>query len=574
MIRKSIVTIVLFFLASAFCFGQASVLRDYVGLISIHYHSDVVAYMGKFKDSFEKKGYSNAAKAVDDYLKGLSGSGFVYVAPDGTNYVLTNAHVIAQSESLSITFEKLDGSKTIYDRLKVLYADEDKDLALLVFADGVKPFTQGLSFSGKPADEGGDVFAAGFPGLANTAIWQFSKGTVSNAAVRLPKSSDSDETVGPFIQHTAQIDPGNSGGPLLVTAPDVPAGYAVVGINTLSALRRQAANYAIPADQIQAFINTALSKEPVNDRELIAKKVDDFIKGLMVNKAVYGHIAQFISNNCTASNAEFAVSELLDKAPRTVVEDVLRTFANDPVTGMNAAVAWYIESNMRSKTGALKINLDSITANDKGNFDVVFNVNGALVKSEWIKEYGVYRMDTYGDTVTGNKTLLEEKKKKKELNKALRTDYSFAISAGYSYVFNYGSALYAGIRFYSPFTYGFDLFYGFGNKEYFQFGMKLGYYGAIRMDTFAIMPFGELGLSYVSSYASKNLIPVSLLYNEPAGFKFAMALPLQAGVMLTTAAVPGLFGKVYFTYNIIVIKDKYEWIKNHAIFGLSVGYGF
>ena len=573
MYRRFSFALALFFLTAVFCFGQAGALRDYVGLISIRYHPDVVEYMGKFKDAFEKKGYSSAAKSIDNYLKGLSGSGFVYVAPDGTNYILTNEHVAAQSDSLTITFEKQDGSKTIYERLKVLYVDEEKDLALLVFDDGIKPFTQGLSFSTKAVDEGMDVFAAGFPGLGNTALWQFSRGTISNAVARLPKNSDSDEVIGPYIQHTAQIDPGNSGGPLLIAAERVPTGYAVVGINTLSAYRRQAANYAIPADQIQAFIDTALGKEPVNERELIAKKVDAFIKGLKANKAVYGHISGFLSNACTASNAEFAISELLEKAPRTVLQDIDDTFSNDPVSGMSAAVAWYIESTMRTKAGLIKISLDSINPSDKGGFNVVFNVNDTLVQSEWIREYGVYRMDTYGEEVTGNKVVQEEKKQQKEKKKkqdtALRTDYTFAFTAGYAYIFDYDSALYAGIRFASPFTIGLDLFYGFGDKKYLQVGMNGGYAYAIRLESVGIIPFGELGVCYLSSAASKE----DSYYWGDIGFDFAIDLTLKAGVMLTFSKASGLFGRLFYQHNIILMNDKNSSFGSHGAIGVSVGYG-
>jgi len=559
---------VLFFLSVTLCFGQAGALRDYVGLISIHYHPDVVAYMGKFKERFEKKGYTNAAKAIDNYLKGLSGTGFIYVAGDGTCYVLTNEHVVAQSESLSITFEKLDGSKTVYDRLKVLFVDEEKDLAILVFEAGIKPFTRGLSFNTKVVDEGADVFAAGFPGLGNTVIWQFSRGNISNASVRLPKSSDSDETIGPYIQHTAQIDPGNSGGPLLVAAQGVTTGYAVVGINTLSARGRQAANYAIPVDQVRTFIDTVLSKQPANERELIAKKADDFVKGLKVNRAVYGHISKFLSNGCTASNAEYAISELLDKASRSVLEDIDRTFTNDPVAGMNAAVAWQIENSMRSKTGTIKISLDSINPNDKGGFDVVFNVNDKLVKSEWIKEYGVYRMDTYGELAVGGKNLLEDKEKKKAQDKSLRTDYDYTFSAGYANVFEYGSAFHAAARFSNPFTYGVDLFYGLSDKEYFQLGMSLGFVIPIRLGTFGLIPFGETGMAYTSSKESKNL---------SGSFGFggsAICIPVNGGLMFTFAKAPGLFGKLFYKYNYAFVKDLNERIKNHSIFGVSVGYGF
>ena len=569
MFKRSILIVLFFLLTFTFSFAQAGALRDYVGLLSIRYHPDVVTYMEKFRGAFEKKGYSNAAKSIDNYLKGLSGSGFIYVAQDGTNYVLTNEHVVSQSESLSITFEKQDGSKTIYERLKVLFVDEEKDLAILVFDDGVKPFTRGLSFYTKSIDEGMDVFAAGFPGLGNAAIWQFSRGTISNVAARVPKDGLNDETTGPYIQHTAQIDPGNSGGPLLVEAQGAPAGYAVTGINTLSAYRRQAANYAIPISQVNAFIDTALGKEAVNDKDMLARRVDDFIKGLGVNRAVYDHIAKFLSNNGTASNAEYAISELLDKAPRTVLEDVGNTFSNDPVEGMNAAVAWHIENTMRAKTGSLKISLDSIESNYKGGYDVSFNINDAVVKSEWVKEYGVFRLDTFGDTVTGDKTLIEVKQQKKEQNKALRTDSMFSISAGYAYVMDYGSAIHAAFRISNPFTYGLDLFYAF-QGEYLNIGINAGYAHAIRLDSFAITPFGELGIGFMSSEASKADYGAW----GSTGFGFAVGVNIKGGVMFTTAAAPGLFGRLFYEHNFAIMKDKNDAIKSHGILGLSIGYAF
>jgi len=568
MLRKAAVTIILIFLTATFGFAQAGLLRDYVGLLSIRYHPDVVEYMDKFRDSFEKKGYSDAAKAIDNYLKGLSGSGFIFVSEDGTSYVLTNEHVVAQSESLSITFEKQDGSKIIYDRLKVLFVDEEKDLALLVFDNGVNPFTQGLNFNAKPIDEGMDVFAAGFPGLGNTAIWQFSRGTISNVSARIPKDNIGDETIGPYIQHTAQIDPGNSGGPLLVETQGVPAGYAVLGINTLSAFRRQAANYAIPVDQVRVFIEAALSDEKVNDKDMVARKVDEFIKGLGANKAVYGHIAKFLSNGATATNAEFAISELLDKAPRTVLEDIGRTFAGDPVEGMNAAVAWQIENTMRSKSGTLKIDLDAINPNYKGGYDVTFNINDSMVKSEWIKEYGVFRLDTFGENVTGDKTLIVEKQKKKEQDKALRTDSNFTLSAGYAYVLGSGSAIHAALRLSSPFTYGFDIFYAFRDK-YLNFAMNIGYAHAIRLDKFALTPFAELGFGLLSSEVSRNS---SGMYGS--GFGFALGINVKGGLMFTASAVPGLFGRAFYEHNFVFLDDRNKSIGNHGIIGISIGYAF
>jgi serine protease Do len=560
MSRKGIFAVLMILMTAALCFGQAGALRDYVGLLSIHYHPDVVAYLGKFKDAFEKRGYSDAAKSIDNYLKGLSGSGFIYVAPDGNCYIITNEHVVAQSQSLSITFEKQDGAKTIYDNLKVLVVDEEKDLAILNFDSGIKPFTQGLSFIDRAIDEGEDVFAAGFPGLGNTAIWQFSRGTISNVAARLPKNSSSEETIGPYIQHTAQIDPGNSGGPLLESAEGVPAGYAVIGINTLSAYRRQAANYAVPADQVQTFISAALGGEPVNERELIAKKVDAFIKGLGANSAVYGHISQFLTGACTASNAEYAISELLDKAPRTVLEDIDRTFINDPVDGMKAAVAWIIENNMRSKSGTIKITLDSIEPSDKGGFVVSLNVNGNPVRSEWVKEYGVYRLDTYGETVTGDKAILDEKQKKQEQEKRLRTDYSFMISAGYAHLFDMGESFTAALSTGSTFGGGLDFYVG--QQGFLQIEFFTGLYFPIRLGGFAIVPYADVGMGYVRYNG-----PTEPAEDSDWGFPFSFMI--QGGLMFTTAKVPGLYGIAYFKRNFYLTN-----IANNNVLGVRAGYAF
>ena len=577
MFRRNICIVMMFLLTAVFCFGQTESVRDYVGIIHIRYHADVIAYMGKFKESFEKKGYSAAARAIDNYLKGLSGSGFVYVGPDGTNYVLTNEHVIAQSDSLSITFENLNGAKTTYDRLKVLCVDEEKDLAILVFADGVKPFRQGLSFSTSALTEGGEVWAAGFPGLGNAAIWQFSRGNITNAAARIPKSSDSDETIGPYIQHSAPIDPGNSGGPLLIETSGVPAGYAVIGMNTMSAIYRQATNYAVPINQINEFITRALSAEPVNEKELLSKRVDEFVRGLRANKAVYSHIADFLSYVCTAANAEYAISELLDKAPGSVQKDVSDIFSTDPVRGMNAAVAWLIENTMREKSITIRIDVDSINWNEKGCYDVVFKVNDTLIKSEWIKEYGVYRMETFGDTVAGNKSLLDEKTKQKDRGAALRTNYLLSLSGGYAHVLEYGPALNLSVATYiSPITFGLEADIGLTDEKYFHGGLFVGLIFPIPIKTVAIMPFAEIGGGIQSCAESKEKKGNDTImgFEENIGFGFASGLILKGGFIFTTAAVPGLFAKAFYQYSYIFMNDKNDAMKNNQIIGFCIGYGF
>jgi serine protease Do len=356
MIKRRIFFFCLFmFAASLACFGQASALRDYVGMISQSFHPDIVSIMEQFQSNLQRRGYANAARSIDHFLKGESGTGFLYVAPGGTNYIITNYHVISQAHTLSVTFEKVDGERTKFSDLTIIAADEELDIALLAFAGGQNPFRQGLAFLTRPVQEGDDVYSAGFPGLGTSMVWQLGRGMVSNASVRLPNEDEPGKFFGPFIQHTAQVDPGNSGGPLLVQTAGVPTGFAVAGINTLSARFRQAANFSIPTNRVQAFLTANIGTRPAADLAGLESRIDSFIEGLGVPRAVYSHIADYLSNTCTAENADFALSETFNKAPRTVQNDIAERFVNSPVDGMAYAVAWTIEDALRGRAGRISV---------------------------------------------------------------------------------------------------------------------------------------------------------------------------------------------------------------------------
>jgi serine protease Do len=570
MLRRNLLITALFFLTASFCFGQASALRDYVGLIRINYHPDVIELMNKYRQNLERKGYSRSVRSIDSYLQGLSGSGFVYVAPNGTCYILTNEHVVTHADSLSITFERLDGTRTTYDRLKILRVDEEKDLAILYFESGARPFTQGLTIS-TAIEEGAAVYAAGFPAVGEAAAaWQYTQGIITNAAARIPKNNDSSELFGPYIQHSAQVDPGNSGGPLLIQRQGVPANHAVIGMNTLSARWRQAANYAIPTDQINTFVASALSSQPVNDRELIARKADEFIRGVGVNRAVYDHIADFLSNNCTATNAEWAILELLDKGNRATIQDIDSVFSRNPAEGMRYAVAWFIENSMRTRSGIIRINLESINANDRGGFTVTFNVNGTDVQTEWVKEYGVFRLDSYGNIATGDKSRVAQRERQIQQEQALRTSYSFAFNAAYSYVLkDIGSAINAGLTFRTArigkasMYFGADFHYAFGNVRYINVGVQFGFMGPIQISSAAIMPFADVGMNLMFGETSSR---------EFEGFPFDYGFGIKGGLMFTTAAVPGLYLRGYYAYYVPIFGGGLT--KSHGLVSIGLGYGW
>ena len=136
------------------------------------------------------------------------GSGFV-ISADG--YILTNAHVVAQSDEVVV---RLADSREF--KGKIVGVDSRTDIALLkVNATGLPTVTLGNSEDLKVGEW---VAAIGSPfGFVNT----ITAGIVSAKGRSLP-----DESFVPFIQTDVAVNPGNSGGPLLNLRGEV------VGINS------------------------------------------------------------------------------------------------------------------------------------------------------------------------------------------------------------------------------------------------------------------------------------------------------------------------------------------------------
>jgi serine protease Do len=571
-VKRRIFLFCVLLIAGHFIFGQTSALRDYVGLISQSFHPDAVVILEKLKAELEKRNRNAAARSLDAYIKGGSGTGFVYVS-GGTSYIITNYHVISHADTLSVTFEKVDGEQSKFSGLTIIAADEEIDIALLAFAGGQNPFKDGLRFVTRPVEEGTDVYSAGFPGLGTSMVWQLGRGMISNASVRIPLEDGSGKVLGPFIQHTAQVDMGNSGGPLLVQTQGVPTGFAVAGINTLKAFNRQAANYSIPVARIQTFLTASLNKQQVDNRALLDTRLDAFVEGLKVNKAVYPHIATYLSNTCVGENAEYALSEVLNKANRMVQDDILNTFGNSPVEGMRQAVAWYIENQMRSKSGSLNIEKESVTANDTA-YTVTFNINDKLVSSDWVNEYGIWRILKFGDFASGDKEAREKKvkadAKERAAEKALRIEPIFQLSLDYLYFLDPQHRFGLDCTFRAKYV-GYGLRGGFGSG-FFQTTVFVGPYIPVKLGTkAALTPFANVGIGV----QFKDTGGVD--YWDEKEKALFIGLSAQVGIQFTTAAVPGLFIHGGYQFNWFG-RFGFEGTKGkdvdvHAVF-VGLGYAF
>lgn len=169
---------------------------------------------------------------------GGSGSG-VIITPDG--FALTNSHVVGGRAALRV--QTPEG-----DRLdaRVIGDDPATDLALIRIAAGDLPAAR--LADARPLLPGQLVIAMGNPlGLASTV----STGVVS--ALGRSLRSREGRMIDNIIQHTAPLNPGNSGGPLLDSRG------RVVGINTAIIAMAQGLGFAIPASTATWVIGELLS---------------------------------------------------------------------------------------------------------------------------------------------------------------------------------------------------------------------------------------------------------------------------------------------------------------------------
>ncbi len=174
----------------------------------------------------------------DELEPGGAGSG-VIIAPDG--YILTNDHVVHDAKQLSVSLT--NGSVL---SASIVGTDPATDLAVVRSDSSNLPFaTLGDSAALRV---GQLVIAIGNPlGYQSTV----STGVVS-ALGRALRSRDG-RLIENIIQHTAPLNPGNSGGPL------VDSRGRIVGVNTAIILGAQGIGFSIPSDTAKWVVSQLLT---------------------------------------------------------------------------------------------------------------------------------------------------------------------------------------------------------------------------------------------------------------------------------------------------------------------------
>ena len=189
------------------------------------------------------------------------------------NLIITNEHVIRGVSDGNIFVSDLNSNKKT--RVVIKYIDKYHDIAVLSVSSKAK-FTNYLSFSKKPLFESQRVWACG-NGMGGTD-GAITEGTFSGIC------DDCFDGRPSMLQHTAPINYGNSGGPLVNKKGELVGVNTMVGKTLSSVGKREgfSANtsmgFAIPSEKIKII----LESQNLYDDSFVLKEFMDSYKFFLI----------------------------------------------------------------------------------------------------------------------------------------------------------------------------------------------------------------------------------------------------------------------------------------------------
>lgn len=540
-------------------------VKPYVGVVRQQYYSEYVDMFKNMSKELKDEGYNTYSKAIDAYLEGGFGSGFVWVAKDGTNYIVTNRHVVPNAQTASVEFEdETTGEITKYEGLKVVATNDDIDIAILAFKDGEKPFKKGLELSEAALTDGQEVWSAGFPGLGDEPVWQFGKGTVTNARARIKDLLDPE--ISTIIQHSAQVDSGNSGGPLLIASGKT---YVVVGINTWKAAYRDSTNFAIPASQIKKMIESISASDAPTAQDRAFK----LAQALGDSNQNFTSIVNFISYHKSSVDGLKDFESVLRFAPTSIRSQVAEVFNYNPAEGLRYACAYQFFKKFGSTEDKKYSYKTEVSQETDEKITITFTSgeeeDAKTFTTDWIKEHGLWRLDSQAIEETAQTT--EETKQKKEKKSdgpisflGINSDTALLVKAAFEWplsdqdkTFGAEIQLFAG----PCIGLGFGVYKLSANNKN-QFGFQIE--GVLRIpfdfNKFSIVPYVQVGPSFGGAGTFEPMI--NFFYEAGLGFAFETSSSLKPGF---GAAYRGRKYKEFMEFN-------YDGTTSAVLFYVSFGF--
>ena len=198
------------------------------------------------KQSTSRNSLSGTQQSSGELATASEGSGVIYKNADGYAYIVTNYHVIANSQELEVLLA--DGTRS---KAEIVGSDQWTDLAVIRIAN-TNVTTVAEFANSDDVQVGQTAIAIGSP-LGSEFATSVTQGIVSatNRSVATDVDGDGQEDwVVTAIQTDAAINPGNSGGALINSAGQV------IGINSMKISKSsvEGMGFAIPSNEVVSII--------------------------------------------------------------------------------------------------------------------------------------------------------------------------------------------------------------------------------------------------------------------------------------------------------------------------------
>jgi hypothetical protein len=403
--------IVLIFLVTLFSYPFLySQVKNYIPVVKPVLYENTIKTFENVANKFEQKNHKDLAEIFRSFARGGHGSGFVFVDSDGENYIITNRHVVANSEFVNLEFSSKGSTKTVYESCPIVYSDDNIDLAVVKFPDNEKVFTKSFNIASEKQSDGQEIWSAGFPGLMGKPMWQFSKGNVTNEEAYI------DQLLAPeisyLIQHSASIDPGNSGGPLLVKEAGADE-YSVVGVNTWTITNRQNTFFAIPSKNIAQLIKNAKEMMALkNNKDELRASLNSaakmFAAEINSDKPNWEKVINAISYDYVGSSGWESFIRVLNEGDEETLKRLeTKFFDYSPIEAMRYSILLRIwkkfhHSNSKNDLVFVAINPSDNALTEK-KIRTKFTIDGEAQEFEWSFEHGHWRISNYDLTGTVGK---------------------------------------------------------------------------------------------------------------------------------------------------------------------------
>jgi serine protease Do len=295
-----------------------------------------------FEAMAERAGDDSVASFFLGHSAGSYGSGFIVArqaSPRPMVFVVTNRHVVDLAERVSIVLE----SGATYGDAEIIYVDRRYDLAVLAFPEArAVPVAYGFPLASEPVRDQQAVTATGFPALGGKPSYRTTKGYVSNERFEL---DDEGGETRRFIQHTAPIGPGSSGGPLTTE------GGRLVGVNTLKILDSDSAYVAVPVAAVADAVRAAV--------ELRSRRAQDGWRRRALNDACRALVAELGSDEPKPKRLEGAIASSMvgERGAESFSfvagrdEELWELFRTDPVDAIRWSIVRRLWGEVRAGGG-------------------------------------------------------------------------------------------------------------------------------------------------------------------------------------------------------------------------------